>query len=163
MRCRSWRSSCLFQHVLTEILGFVDDQHRLLALLDLAEQKFIEERERVEPIEAEPVDRQAELGRDRFHELVGIQRGIQNQRSGITAVELFEHRAAEGRFARADFAGELHKSFALANAVKQMIERLTVLRAVKQKPRVRRDVERRLRQAIIVKIHRLILSRKDAY
>ena len=69
------------------------------------------------------------------------------------AVELIEHGTAKGGLARADFTGQLHKAFALANAVKQVIEGFTMFRAVKQEPRVRRDVERRLGQAVIVKIH----------
>ena len=55
-----------------------------------------------------------------------------------------KHRAAKRRLARADFAGELHKALALADAVKQMVERLAMLPAVKKKARVRREVERRL-------------------
>ena len=43
------------------------------------------------------------------------------------AVELFQQRAAKRRLARADLAGELHEALALADAVKQMIERLAVL------------------------------------
>ena len=82
--------------------------------------------------------------------------GIEDQRGGKIAVELFEHRAAEGGLARADFAGHLDKAFALANAVKQMVEGFAMLRAVKQEPRVRRDVERRLGQAVIVQIHAAI-------
>ena len=58
-------------------------------------------------------------------------------------VQLFQHRPAKRGLARADFAGELDESFALADAVEQMVEGLAMLRAVKQEARVRRDVERR--------------------
>ena len=68
-------------------------------------------------------------------------------------VELFEQRAAQRRLARAHLAGELDEALALADAVKQMIDRLAMFRAVKQEARVRRDVERRLRQAVVIQIH----------
>src|ERR1039457_6562803 len=68
------------------------------------------------------------------------------------AVELFQQGAAEGGFARADLAGELHKALALADAVEQMVEGFAMLGAVEKKARVRRDVERRLLQAIKLKI-----------
>ena len=75
------------------------------------------------------------------------------------AIELFEQRAAQSRLAGADFARQLHEAFPLADAVKQMIERLAVFGAVKQKPRVRRDVERRLAQAVIVQVHDSLLAK----
>ena len=59
-------------------------------------------------------------------------------------VQLLQHRAAKGGLARADFAGQLDKALALADAVEQVVERFPVLGAVKQEPRVRRDVERGL-------------------
>ena len=43
--------------------------------------------------------------------------------------QLLEQGAAEGGFARAHFAGELHKTLALANAIKQMVKRFAVLGA----------------------------------
>lgn len=153
----------LFEHFFAQVLGFVDDEHGLFALLDLAEQKFVEDGKRIETVEAEVLNRQTEFGGDRLHELVSVQRGIQNEGGGITAAtELLEHRAAERGLAGANFAGELHKAFALANSVKQVIEGFTVFGAVKQEPRVRGNIERRLGQAIIVKIHRGTLSRKSA-
>ena len=124
----------LFEHGFVQILRFIDDQHRLFALLDLAQQKFVEDRERIEPIQIQPLHRQTEFRGDRLHELVGVQRGIQNQRRGVRAIELLEHRAAQRGFARADFAGELDETLALANAVKQMVQRFAMLRTVKQEP-----------------------------
>ncbi len=87
---------------------------------------------------------------------------IHDQGGGIMSVELFQQGPAQGRFARADFAGELHKALALADAVEQMIERLAVLGAVKKEARVRRDVERRLLQSIKLQIHPELLAETDA-
>jgi hypothetical protein len=54
----------------------------------------------------------------------------------------------------------LDETLPLANAVEQMIEGFTVFRAVKQETRVRRNVERRLFQAVIVQVHAGILAEK---
>src|SRR5436190_15177393 len=67
--------------------------------------------------------------------------------------QFIQHRPAKRRLARADFARELDESLPLANAVKQMIKRFAMLRAVKQEPRVRRDRERRFVQPVIFQIH----------
>src|SRR6266446_4125609 len=69
------------------------------------------------------------------------------------SVELLEHRTAESRLAGANFAGELHETFPLPDPVEQMIECLAMLGAIKKKARVRRDVERRLAQAIVLQVH----------
>ena len=47
------------------------------------------------------------------------------------SIELFKERAAEGGFARADFAGELDETFAFANAEEEMVDGFAVLGAVK--------------------------------
>ena len=59
-------------------------------------------------------------------------------------VELLQQRAAQRRLARAHLAGELDKTLPLANAVKQVVERLAMPGTVEKEVRVRRDVERRL-------------------
>ena len=68
-------------------------------------------------------------------------------------VELFKHRPAKRGLARPDLACELDKALPLADAIQQVIERLAMFGAVEQEPRVRRDVERRFCQAIIVQVH----------
>ena len=78
------------------------------------------------------------------------------------AVELPQHRAADRGLARADLAGELHVALPLANAVEQMIERLAMLFGEKKKARIRRDVERRQRQSIVIQDTHQPLSNKRA-
>src|SRR5216117_3204541 len=73
------------------------------------------------------------------------------------SVELLEHRTAQRGLACAHFAGQLDKALALANPVEEMIVSLPVLRAVKQKPWIRRNVERRLCQAVMFEIHVCLL------
>ena len=77
-------------------------------------------------------------------------------------VQLFQHRAAKRGLARADFAGELDKTLPLADAVEQMVERLAMLRAVKQESRVRRNVERRALSGRNIPGTRWIFSRTSA-
>jgi hypothetical protein len=52
----------------------------------------------------------------------------------------------------------LHETLALADAVKQMVERLAMFGAMKKKTRVRRDVERHLLQSIKFQIHARFLA-----
>ena len=105
-----------------------------------------------------PLHVQAEFRRDGLHQFVRVKDGIQDQRRGKMRAKLLQQRAAKRRLARADLAGELDKTLALADAVKQMVERLAMFRAVKKKARVRRDVERRFRQPIIFQIHNFIFK-----
>ena len=66
---------------------------------------------------------------------------------------MFEHGAAKGGLAGPDFAGDLDKAFALANAVKEMVERFAMLEAEEEKTGVRGDVKRRFFQTVILQIH----------
>ena len=82
-----------------------------------------------------------------------LRRSSPDQRGGIMRVELFHHRPAKSGLARADFTRELDETLALTNTVKDVIERLAMFRAVKEKAGIRRDVERRFRQAIVLAVH----------
>jgi len=75
------------------------------------------------------------------------------------SIELFQQGPAERRFAGSNLAGKLHKAFALANTVEEMIEGFAMFRAVEQEARIRRDVERRDLQSIELKIHAGLFSR----
>ena len=68
-------------------------------------------------------------------------------------IQLFESRTTKCGLACADFAGELHEAFPFADAVQQMVERLAMFRGIKQKARVRRDVERRFCEAEKFLVH----------
>ena len=132
----------LFEQFVGQILRLVNDQHHVLALLDLIEQKFVDGRERAVPVQV--LDVQAEFRANGLHQFVRVQHGVEDEGGGKMNVELPQHRAADRRLARADFAGELHEALALPDAVKQMVVRLAMLPALKQEARVRREVERRL-------------------
>ena len=148
----------LFQQLVRQVLRFVNDQHRFLAALDLLEQELVDDRQGIQPVQA--VNRQAELQRNRLHQLAGAHDRVEDQGGGVVIVELLEHRAAKGRLARADLAGHLDKALALANPVEQVIERFPVFGAVEQEPRVRRDVERRLGQAIVIQVHAILAAER---
>ena len=138
-------------------MRFVDDEDGVASGLGFCEEEAIDFGDGFQAIHA--ADVQAELHGNRFDELVGIQDRVQDERGGKLRAELLEQRAAEGRLARADFAGDLDESFALPDAVKQMVECFAVLGTVKQEARVRRDVERRLFQAIILQVHGAVVAR----
>ena len=132
----------LFEQFVGEILRLVNDQHHILALLDLIEQKIVDGRKRVMPVQI--FDVQTEFRANGPHQFIRIQHRVEDDGDGKINVELPKHRTADRGLARADFAGKLHKTLALPNAVKQMVVRLAMLLALKQEARVRREVERRL-------------------
>src|SRR5439155_2375363 len=136
-----------------------NDQHRLLTALDLLEQKLVDDRQSIEAIQA--IDRQPELDCDSFHQFIRAHHWIENERRCIVAIQLLEHRPAEGRLAGADLARQLDEAFALTNSVEQMVDGLSVFGAVEEEPRVRRDVERRFAQAIVVQIHDSLLAKTE--
>ena len=143
--------SHLFQQIVGQILRLIDDKNRLAVLRHLFQKKMIYLGDGFEAIK--PFDLQTEFHGNGLNELAGIESGIDNQRGGKILSKLVEQRAAERGFARADFAGKLHKPFSLANSVKQMVERLAMFGAVKKKSRIGSDVKRRFRQAVIFQIH----------
>ena len=115
----------LFEQIFRQILRLVNDKHRLLAVLDLLQQKFADGRNRFQPVLALHV--QPEFRRDGLHQFIRVQHRVQDQRRGKMRVQLLQQRAAQRRLARADLARELHKTLALADAVEQMVERLAML------------------------------------
>ena len=116
----------LFEQVVGQILRLVNDEHAIPAVLDLVQQKFVDE-SRGFPAGRGP----SPPGRIRsamaFINSSALITGFRISAVEKRLVELFQQRAAQRRLARADFAGELDKALALADAVKQMIDRLAVL------------------------------------
>ena len=152
--------SDLFEQIVGEVLRFVDDENGFASLRHLFEEKMIDFRDAFQAVET--FDIQPEFHRDGFDELVRIKRGIQNQRGGKIFPKLIEQRAAQGRFARADFAGQLHETFSLANPVEQMVERFAMFGAVEKETRIWRYIEWRLGQAVIFQIHADLFIGKNA-
>ena len=146
----------LFEQFVRQVLRFcIDDEYRLAVRRHLTKEKVIDDRIDLDTRSNPHV--QAEFHGDGLDELVGIEDGIKDERRGKGKPELLQQRAAQRRLARADFAGELHKPLALANPVKQMVERLAMLGAEEQKPRVRSDRERRFGQLMIFQVLARIL------
>jgi hypothetical protein len=86
---------------------------------------------------------------------MAAQARVEDERRLVSWSEFFEQLTANRRLARADFAGELDEAFPLANAEQEMIERLLMLRAEKQKARVRRNIKRRFPQVVVLQVHLL--------
>src|SRR5690349_1027172 len=61
----------LFEQVVGQVLGFVDDKHRLAVLFDLTEQKQVDLLQRLQTIQSANV--QTELQGNGPHELVGVE------------------------------------------------------------------------------------------
>ena len=149
----------LFQQIVRQILRLVNDQHRIPALRHLFEQKMIYLGNRFETVQSFYI--QPEFHADRPDQLIGVQRGIENQGGRKIFPQLIKQRAAQGRFARANFARQLDKTFSLADAVEEMIESLAMFGAVKKKSRIGRDVKRRFGQAVIFQIHSERLAHRN--
>src|SRR5882724_7040283 len=114
-------------------------------------EEVIDQGQSLQSIEA--IGGKAELHGDRSHHLIRAHYRIEDERGGVALVEFLEYRPAKRRLARADLASELDEAFALAQAVEQVVERFAMLGAVKEEPRVRRDVEGRFRQPVVVQVH----------
>ena len=97
--------------------------------------------------------RRAELDGDGLQEQVRVSGRIENKCRGPRIAQRLKHRATNGGLAGADLAGQLDVPLPLANSVEQMVERLAMLCAEKEKPRVRCEVKRRFLQAIVFEIH----------
>ena len=132
----------MFEQFVGQILRLVDDEHRFLAALDLLEEELVNDRQRIQPIQA--VYRQAIFLGNRLNQFAGVHDWVQDQRRSVMVVQLLEHRAAKRRLARPDLAGHLNKALALANSVEQVVERFPVLGTVEQSQRKARGDRRNL-------------------
>ena len=141
----------VFELVVVEILRLVDDQYGIAARGRLFYQKLVQHRPRLQHTQSRHGD--AEFDGDGLHQQVGAGWRIEDEGAGPGITQGREHRPADRRFARADFAGQLHETLPLADAVEQMVEGLAVFRAEKKEPRIRRKIERRFLQAVIFQIH----------
>ena len=149
----------MFEQVVVQILRLVDDQNGIAAHGGLLNEKFIQPGPDLEPVQ--PRHFEAELHGDGLQEQVGVRGRIENERRGPGIAQRREHRAANGGLAGADLAGQLDEPLPLANAIEQMVERLAMLCAEKEKPRVRCEVKRRFLQAIVFQIHAGCLTKND--
>ena len=109
----------------------------------------------------ETLDFDVQLHRNGFDQLIGIQNGIDYERRRKIIAQLLKQRPAEGGLSRADLSGKLNKTLALANTVKEVIERLAVFRAEKQEARIGRNVKRRFLQPVVFQVHSRILRTCD--
>lgn len=140
----------LFEEVVGHVLRFVDDENGVLVLVDEAEEEFVEEGGGFEAVEVEAADIEAEFHGDGFDEAIAVEHGVEDEGGFPLGPELFEHGAADGGLASANFAGELNESLALPDAVKQVIVGFAMLRTEEQEPWIRSNIKWWLVQAIIL-------------
>ena len=79
---------------------------------------------------------------------------VEDERDVGIAGQLFHQTAADGGLAGAHLAGQQHKTATLAQAERQVRQRLAVAITHVEKLRVRRDGKRILGEAEIVIVHR---------
>ena len=148
----------LLQQLRRQVLRLVDDQDSILVALDLLEQKPVDFGDGFQAVQ--PLDLQIQLHRDGLHQLIGVHDGVENERRGKARPQLLEQRPAKRRLSRPDFAGQLDKPLALANAIKKMIKGLAMFGAEEQKPRIGRDIKGRFLQPVILEIHTRLIAQK---
>ena len=96
----------------------------------------------------------AEFGEQRREHLDAVQERIEDQRRlRLFAIELFDQIAAERRLARARLAGHEHEAFAIVDAVQELAFRFAILLRVEDEPRIRRQRERLVGEAVKLLVH----------
>src|SRR5689334_22605616 len=132
----------LFEQLVGQVLGLVDNQDTLPAHVDLLQQEQVDRLQRFQAVESPGVE--SKLDGNRSHQLVGIQHRVKDQGVGVIVAEFLQQGPAKSALARTDLACDLHKPLPLPNAVKHVVQRLAMFRAEIKESRVRRDAERRL-------------------
>src|SRR5215510_6733401 len=85
---------------------------------------------------------QTEIGSDSLQQLHFGKVGIKNQRCGDSFVKTFKQHTTQHRFARPHFSSNFDKPLALVNAIEEMGQGFFMLRAEKQKARIRGKIKR---------------------
>ena len=115
-----------------------------------------------------------ELLADRLQQLADRQPGVEDVGHAAAGRNLLQKAAADGGFAGADVARQQHKATTRAaraagpgagrgHAVQQVCQRLTVALTHEQKTRIGRNGERVLRQAQVVRVHKLRAYREPVF
>jgi hypothetical protein len=154
----------LLQHVGAEVLCLVDDQHAALAGRVALQQESVQRVDVVLDRDHAAVGgrhRNVELLAHRLQQLRHRQLGVEDVGHMAACGDLLQEAAAHRGLAGADVAGQQHEAATRAahraagggHAVQQVRQRLAVALAHEEVPRVRRDGERVLRQAEVVRVH----------
>jgi hypothetical protein len=154
----------LLQHVGAEVLCLVDDEHAALAGRVALQQEGVQRVDVVLDRDHAAVGRRhgdVELLADRLQQLRHRQLGVEDVGHMAAFGDLLQEAAAHRGLAGADVAGQQDEAAARAahraaggrHAVQQVRQRLAVALAHEEVPRVRRDGERVLRQAEVVRVH----------
>ena len=88
-------------------------------------------------------------------QLLDRQERVEDERRERGFVELLEQRPAQRGLAGADVAGEDDEAFFAADGLPDLLQREVVRLAAVQKPRIRRQAERRLDESVVVLVHAL--------
>jgi len=95
----------------------------------------------------------SQLVTERGEEFLRAEDGVQDQRDVDALRESLEQKAAHGRLARADLAGELHEAAVLLDAVEEMREGLLMARTEIDERRIGGVGERPLVETEVCEVH----------
>ena len=148
------------EHVSRQVLRLVDDQHGAAVQRHQREQEVVEganqfvlargrEAARLERVLRDHAETEQHLAEQLFNR----QEWVENQRREGGLVKLFEQRAAQRGFARADVAGQDDEALFATNRLPHLLQGDVVGFAAVQKPRIRRQAERRLNEPVVVLVH----------
>jgi hypothetical protein len=112
---------------------------------------LIQCRERVES--PHPLAAETEFHGHGADEFDRIQHRIQDQRGRELLPQFLQHGAAQRGLTRAHFAGQLHETLPLPNAIKHVVVGLAVFRAEEKEARIGCQFEWRILQPVILQVH----------
>ncbi len=136
-----------------EVLAFVDEQQRSLALLMDTEQEGFEAPQERRLVGALLSD--AEGRGDHAQHVVGVELGIGDlRRDEFAAVELLQEVLDDGGLAGPDIAGDDDESLALTETIGQVCHRLGMSRAAEEEARIRHELEGQPDEFVEIRIHR---------
>jgi len=153
----------LFEHLRRQVLRLVDDQHRAAVNGHQRQQEFVQRADQLvlarggDASAAHAFTRHdAEIEQDLAQQLLDREERVEDERREDARIELLEQGAADGRLAGADVARQDDEAFLAADGLLELGDGLFVRFAAIEKPRIRRQRERRLYEAVILLVHRRV-------
>ena len=144
----------LFERADRQVLRFIDDQQAAPTGAGFLVEEAFDRAQRRRLVMA--FDQQAESLRHDMHQLFAVELAGDDLGGGQPGRIDSRHQMRDQRgFARADFAGDDDKAFALRQTIAQIGQRLAVRQAFEIESRIRRQLERSAFQPIEIIEHRV--------
>ena len=123
-----------------EVLGLVDDEEALPSLGVLLDEEIVEFPQQGRFVLG--CGGHAEVVEHHFQKLLGTDLGIENLGQGDVGQLAFDELTQDGRFTRADLAGQQEETTLLLDTIRQIVECLAVCRTQIEIGRIGYQVER---------------------